>query len=151
MKGKKEEDQFRKLFGERLQILLEDLNLNQSQFAKRIGVSQRQVSATLNEGSMPSVVFLKKLAETFPQVNTDWLTTGEGNKYRNKLEEERTTYRTYDLTRTECLEELKHIYTELSQLQELLEAKNYIIKLQDHRIQDLLRNQTLNNNHETTT
>lgn len=62
----------------RFSQLFEALRLGQNEFARAIGMSNTGVSLIVRGVSEPSPKTLRKICEVFPQVNYQWLTTGEG-------------------------------------------------------------------------
>ena len=65
---------------ERLLSLISELGLNQSQFAKKMGLSPSSITNITGERrSRPSFVILEKIAKHFPSVNMNWFLTGVGS------------------------------------------------------------------------
>lgn len=60
----------------RFKSLLEQLNLSPSEFADRIGVQRSSVSHVLSGRNKPSLDFLEKILNVFPDIDTAWLITG---------------------------------------------------------------------------
>jgi len=69
----------------RLQQLLDQINLTPSRFAQLIGVQRSAVSHVLSGRNNPSLEFLRKIIENFPEVDSEWLITGEGNILKENL------------------------------------------------------------------
>ncbi|MDY6915958.1 MAG: S24 family peptidase [Candidatus Cloacimonadota bacterium] len=63
--------------GERLQILLEELELTQTALAKDLNTSNVVVNRYINNRTNPDYNFLNKLALNY-KVNINWLLTGDG-------------------------------------------------------------------------
>lgn len=63
----------------RFKKLLEELRLSPSEFADRIGVQRSSISHILGGRNKPSIDFLEKILNTFPEVDARWLITGKGN------------------------------------------------------------------------
>ncbi len=70
--------------GNRVKELIFRLNMNQSSFAKSIGVSQNAIFNTINGGSMPRYKLLSSILETYSSVNKDWLLEGKGEMFINE-------------------------------------------------------------------
>jgi len=68
---------------ERFKLLLEQLDLSPSEFADKIGVQRSSISHVLSGRNKPSIDFLEKILNVFPDIDTMWLITG-----RNKLQNE---------------------------------------------------------------
>ncbi|MCB0574998.1 MAG: helix-turn-helix transcriptional regulator [Saprospiraceae bacterium] len=70
----------------RLKKLIKALDLNQSTFAKSLGLAQPNISRMINGGSNISVEVLNRLAVRFMQVNLHWLLTGNGEMFLDETE-----------------------------------------------------------------
>ena len=62
---------------DRIKSLLEQLRLTPSEFAERIGVQRSSVSHVLSGRNKPSIDFLEKILNVFPEVDSTWLITGK--------------------------------------------------------------------------
>jgi transcriptional regulator with XRE-family HTH domain len=62
----------------RFKALLESLQLSASEFAEKIGVQRSSISHILSGRNKPSVDFLDKIIRAFPEVNIEWLISGNG-------------------------------------------------------------------------
>lgn len=70
------------IFSDRLSRLIIHLgykNRQQSKFAEDIGVPQSTVSEIINSKKDPTLPFLFGIANKWPQININWLLTGNGN------------------------------------------------------------------------
>jgi len=65
----------------RIQEIIDNYNLNASQFADRLGVQRSGISHILNGRNKPSLDFVIKILEHFDEVNTDWLIKGTGSMF----------------------------------------------------------------------
>lgn len=65
-------------FNKRLSFIFEKFSLNASTFADKIGVQRSSMSHLLSGRNKPSLDFILKTYETFPQINLNWLAVGEG-------------------------------------------------------------------------
>ena len=63
----------------RLKRLLEHYDLTVSSFADSIGVQRSSMSHILNGRNRPSLDFVMKVVQTYPEVNLYWLLNGKGN------------------------------------------------------------------------
>ena len=63
----------------RIKMVIEHLELSVSAFADEIGVQRSSMSHLLNGRNKPSLDFVMKLVETYPEVSLDWLLKGNGN------------------------------------------------------------------------
>ena len=64
----------------RIQNLIDHYELNVSSFSKSIGLTGNVTIYKIVKGeSAPSFATLLKIKESYPEVNIDWILTGEGN------------------------------------------------------------------------
>ncbi|MCG9792873.1 helix-turn-helix domain-containing protein [Flavobacterium algicola] len=66
-------------FIKRLEIILEYYNLNASAFADKIGVQRSSLSHLLSGRNKPSLDFILKILEEFPEVDLYWMLNGKGS------------------------------------------------------------------------
>ncbi|WP_010253806.1 helix-turn-helix transcriptional regulator [Myroides injenensis] len=66
-------------FVNRLEFLLENLDYTASAFADKIGVQRSSLSHLLSGRNKPSLDFILKVDEAFPELNLKWLLKGEGH------------------------------------------------------------------------
>ncbi|AWI26908.1 helix-turn-helix domain-containing protein [Flavobacterium pallidum] len=65
-------------FIKRLELLMKHYELSASSFADKIGVQRSGISHLLSGRNKPSLDFILKLGEEFPDVNLYWLLKGSG-------------------------------------------------------------------------
>ena len=63
---------------DRIELVLHFKNLSPSQFAESINVQRSSVSHILSGRNKPSLDFITKVVQTFPEVSFDWLIAGNG-------------------------------------------------------------------------
>ena len=63
---------------ERIRKLILSKNLNAAQFADQIGVQRSSISHVLSGRNNPSLEFIQKILNTFPDIASDWLISGIG-------------------------------------------------------------------------
>ncbi|MBI1286095.1 MAG: helix-turn-helix domain-containing protein [Flavobacteriales bacterium] len=61
---------------ERLKKIMEDGGLSPAQMADRIGVQRSAISHILSGRNKPSLDFVLKVLESFPEVSSEWLLRG---------------------------------------------------------------------------
>ena len=66
----------------RLQQLIEKENISPARFAEIVGVQRSSVSHILSGRNNPGLDFIQKILSAFPNVNTEWLITGQGDIYK---------------------------------------------------------------------
>ena len=63
---------------DRIAHIIRAKNLTAAEFALRLGIQPSNVSHLLSGRNNPSLEFVKKLKETFPEYNLDWIVMGTG-------------------------------------------------------------------------
>ncbi|MCP2024929.1 transcriptional regulator with XRE-family HTH domain [Flavobacterium sp. HSC-32F16] len=66
-------------FVKRLEIILDYFGLNASSFADKIGVQRSSMSHLLSGRNKPSLDFVMKILDVFPEVDLYWILIGKGN------------------------------------------------------------------------
>lgn len=77
------------IFIKRLEYILDYYSMNAATFADRIGVQRSSLSHLLSGRNKPSLDFVLKIVEEFPEVNLYWLLIGKGSfpdEHVSKLE-----------------------------------------------------------------
>lgn len=68
----------------RIQKIIEYYQLTPSDFADRVGIQRSGVSHLTSGRNKPSVDFIEKLINAFPEVNINWFVTGNGEMINEK-------------------------------------------------------------------
>ena len=63
----------------KLESIFSNLNLTPSMFADQIGVQRSSISHLLSGRNKPSLDFIIKVIEVFPEVDLYWILNGKGN------------------------------------------------------------------------
>ena len=63
---------------DRIAHIIRAKNLTAAEFAMQLGIQPSNVSHLLAGRNNPSLDFVKKLKETFPEYNLDWIVMGKG-------------------------------------------------------------------------
>jgi transcriptional regulator with XRE-family HTH domain len=63
---------------ERIVLLIKAKNYTAAQFADEIGVQKSGISHIISGRNNPSLDFVQKILQRFPEVNMDWLIMGKG-------------------------------------------------------------------------
>ena len=79
-------------FIKRLEIVMEYYSLSASAFADKIDVQRSSISHLLSGRNKPSLDFILKVIEVFPDVDLYWILNGKGTfpKSEQKIEEKRS-------------------------------------------------------------
>ncbi|MEZ0128950.1 helix-turn-helix transcriptional regulator [Flavobacterium sp. LBUM151] len=73
-------------FVKRLEIILDYYALNASSFADKIGVQRSSMSHLLSGRNKPSLDFVLKILDVFPDVDLYWILNGKGSFPKNDAE-----------------------------------------------------------------
>lgn len=71
-------------FVKRLEIILDYYALNASSFADRIGVQRSSMSHLLSGRNKPSLDFVLKILDVFPDIDIHWILNGKGSFPKNE-------------------------------------------------------------------
>jgi transcriptional regulator with XRE-family HTH domain len=69
-------DEMESKMTDRFKILLEQLQLSPSGFADKIGIQRSSVSHIFSGRNKPSIDFLEKILNVYPDIDVNWLITG---------------------------------------------------------------------------
>lgn len=72
-------------FIKRLELLMEHFGMNASSFADKIGVQRSSISHLLSGRNKPSLDFVMKIMDLFPEVNLYWVLNGKGNLLKDEV------------------------------------------------------------------
>ncbi len=72
----------------RIQEIMQEKKLSPSQFAEEIGVQRSGISHILSGRNKPSLEFILKILNRFPEVNTAWLLFGKYQEEEKELSRE---------------------------------------------------------------
>ncbi|HSV87040.1 MAG TPA: helix-turn-helix transcriptional regulator [Bacteroidales bacterium] len=64
---------------DRIQKIIQHKKLSSSRFADLIGVPRSTISHIISGRNNPSLEFMQKVLDAFPDVRTEWLVRGKGN------------------------------------------------------------------------
>ena len=67
------------LFAKRLQKVMDEYDLNATSFADAIDVGRSSISHIISGRNKPSLEFVMKIIEAFPEVELYWLLNGKGS------------------------------------------------------------------------
>ena len=70
--------------GQRIKFLLDELGLSIRKLARTLDVSDTNIRNYIERGSKPSSDVIEKILRSFPQLNSLWLITGQGEPFLAK-------------------------------------------------------------------
>lgn len=70
---------------DRIRIVIDFYNLNNSSFARKIEIRQSTISSMFEKGTNPSIDTLLKIINTFTEINPMWLLLGTGEMIVKKV------------------------------------------------------------------
>jgi len=88
----------KELFSERLLQIFEYYSLSSTQFADKIGVQRSTLSHLLSNRNKPSLDFLLKIIEHFPELNLYWLADGSKQMFSQNNETDQSFKTSSNLT-----------------------------------------------------
>lgn len=68
-------------FNSRLEIILKHYGLSASVFAEKISVQRSSISHILSGRNKPSLDFIDKVLQVFPEIDLIWLLSGKGKSH----------------------------------------------------------------------
>ena len=71
----------------RINLVMQTKNLTASQFADEIGVQRSSMSHILSGRNNPSLDFVMKILNRFPEIRTDWIVFGKGSMYESEQQQ----------------------------------------------------------------
>lgn len=98
----------------RIEAILSEKDLTQTQFAASINIQRSTLSHILSGRNKPSLDFVLKVVEAFPEINIEWLTLGIGDMYKagfeleknNSQKQQNTSYSLFDDLEDESINNL---------------------------------------------
>lgn len=66
-------------FGKRLEKIMEHYNMTATNLADEVGFNRSSISHLLSGRNKPSLEFVMKLLEKFPELTLEWLVNGKGS------------------------------------------------------------------------
>ena len=69
---------------QRIQWIIQHFRLSNASFADKIGVQRSTISHILSGRNSASLDFVTKIINHFPDVNVNWLITGQGEPLKNE-------------------------------------------------------------------
>lgn len=118
-----------KEIGSRIKELIFKLDLNQTSFAKSVGVSQNAIFNTVSGNTQPRLVLIDAILNVYPKVNRDWLLEGKGEMFNNAPAPTPDGY---------LQEHLKNLEKQFAEMREIFSAELNVKNRQIEKLMDLL-------------
>ncbi len=71
------------IFSTRLEFIMKHYEISSTIFADKIGVQRSSISHLLSGRNNPSLDFIVKILDKFPELNFNWLVRGTGEPFSN--------------------------------------------------------------------
>lgn len=93
--------------GSRLSKFIESTNMSVRSFEKRVGLSNGLIGNVIKKGASIGTDKLERILETFPDLNPEWLVTGQGEmlKIPRVIHEPIEKYNTRECEKCQILEQ----------------------------------------------
>ena len=101
---------------ERLKAIIAYTGLNDSAFAKKIGVQQITLWRQINDQRKISLDTIMAVADTFPEIDANWLLRGNGTMLANNEEQEKRLNNIIDVIAMQQ-ETIRNLQEKIKQLQ----------------------------------
>jgi transcriptional regulator with XRE-family HTH domain len=115
-------------FAKRLQNLMEFYDVSSAGLADKIGVQRSSISHLLSGRNNPSLDFILKILDNFPEISFDWLVKGVGNLETAPLHNSDTNHAPTLFEQATADENQKKSYTEVQNPPTSLKSKNKSIE-----------------------
>ncbi len=109
----------------RLLQFLSAENISQTQFADTIHVARASVSHILAGRNKPGFDFLESMLRHYPNLNPEWLMTGNGRMYKTRFQEDFAPTPAQETAETAAVTEIN----DLNEATQVTEEKPYITKI----------------------
>ncbi|WP_273215627.1 helix-turn-helix domain-containing protein [Runella zeae] len=119
---------------QRIDAIISSLNMNQKVFAESLGKAPTVIYNIVNGRNKPGFEIIESLLKKYPQINSSWLLTGEGEMFTTTPILTPPTP-TSDSYLQEYLKKLEERFEKLlSQKDKLIESQQYLIEHLESRL-----------------
>lgn len=87
-------------FSNRLEFIIKHYELSAAIFADRIGVQRSSISHLLSGRNNPSLDFVVRVLDKFPNLNFNWLVKGKGDPFFKEISEQSVVVKNSNTTPT---------------------------------------------------
>lgn len=92
---------------DRIKLVLSVKNLTSAQLAQILGVQRSGISHILSGRNKPSLDFILKVIEHFPEINEIWLLKGEGEMMKSEIQTKQDLFAKEPLSNNEIISQRK--------------------------------------------
>ena len=130
-------------FVKRLETILDYYGLNASTFADKIGVQRSSMSHLLSGRNKPSLDFVMKILEVFPDVDLYWILIGKGSFPKNndenlEIPESPTPISSNENVGTDLFSSIEKNEEEKREIKKVSPSKNVNINFEDDEIEKIV-------------
>lgn len=130
-------------FVKRLETILDYYGLNASSFADKIGVQRSSMSHLLSGRNKPSLDFVMKILEVFPDVDLYWILIGKGSFPKNndenlEIPESPTPISSNENVGTDLFSSIEKNEEEKREIKKVSPSKNVNINFEDDEIEKIV-------------
>jgi transcriptional regulator with XRE-family HTH domain len=130
-------------FVKRLETILDYYGLNASTFADKIGVQRSSMSHLLSGRNKPSLDFVMKILEVFPDVDLYWILIGKGSFPKNnddnlEISESPTPISSNENMGTDLFSSIETNEEEKKEIKKVSPSKNVNINFEDDEIEKIV-------------
>ncbi|MFC4479826.1 helix-turn-helix domain-containing protein [Flavobacterium chungangensis] len=130
-------------FVKRLETILDYYGLNASTFADKIGVQRSSMSHLLSGRNKPSLDFVMKILEVFPDVDLYWILVGKGSFPKNndenlEIPESPTPISSNENVGTDLFSSIEKNEEEKREIKKVSPSKNVTINFEDDEIEKIV-------------
>lgn len=130
-------------FVKRLETILDYYGLNASSFADKIGVQRSSMSHLLSGRNKPSLDFVMKILEVFPDVDLYWILVGKGSFPKNhdenlQIPESPTPISSNENVGTDLFSSIEKNEEEKREIKKVSPSKNVNINFEDDEIEKIV-------------
>lgn len=119
-------------FIKRLEFIMDHFNLNASSLADKVSVQRSSISHLLSGRNKPSLDFVLKIIDEFPDVNLYWLLNGKGGFSKNAEDEIKPQNAKITTTLLDKIESSNELHSDKKTVD--IEVKN-----EDHLVRENLK------------
>ena len=98
-------------FNDRITKVIEYTELSPAEFAEEIGVQRSSISHIISGRNKPSLDFIMKIKNKFPDLEWDWLINGKGEMLHNKDVEKSDTEKNNEETKVKEKKSLPDLFS----------------------------------------